>query len=276
MQDSANQAFSMFTIPIDPARTVMRALMDRLFKIEVSGADQIPLTGGGLIICNHTDLIDVPVQGLYSPRRIVYFGKAELFEPDEEIKKLLFQSGSPLNLIPGLIWKPLLEKLLEFYASAVKAQMHEWGGRPIVRNYKGDSAREAVEYYRDLEDYMVKLVSEGELVSIYPEGTRTDTGVMGPFKALAAKIAIRAKVPIIPTGITGSFGFFTPQSILSRRIFSTKITYNVGKPIPPSEFPRGDEKKAAKDLTAELEKQVYALTLHPERRGHARGKTRML
>ncbi|HNN77154.1 MAG TPA: hypothetical protein PKN93_21055, partial [Leptospiraceae bacterium] len=79
-----------------------------------------------------------------------------------------------------------------------------------------------------------------------------------------------------PTGITGSFGFLTPQSILSGRIFSTKIHYNVGKPIPPSEFPKTDEKKAAKELTAELEKQVYALTLHPERRDHARGKTRVL
>lgn len=267
----------MFTIPLDPARAVLRGIMERIFRIEVTGSEFIPRDGGGLIVSNHTDLIDVPVQAINSPRRIVYFGKAELFEPDADIKNFLFKDGSLLNLLPGpMLWKPLLEKILSFYADAVKSQMHEWGGRPIIRNYRGETARDAVEYYRELEDYMVGLIEQGELVSLYPEGTRTETGVMGPFKALAAKLAIRANVPIIPSGITGSFGFFTPQNILSGRIFQTKITYNIGKPIPPSEFPTGDEKKAAKELTAELEKQVYALTLHPERRGRARGKTRKL
>lgn len=267
----------MFTIPLDPARAVIRALLDRVFNIEVTGTEHIPMTGGGLIVSNHTDLIDVPVQAAHSPRKIVYFGKAELFEPDEELTKFLFQNGSPLNVMPGLaLWKPVLEKILRFYADMLRTQMIEWGGRPIVRNYRGETARDAVEYYRDLEDNMVALLNEGNLVSLYPEGTRTETGIMGPFKALAAKLAIRAQVPIIPSGISGSFGFFTPQSILSGRIFSTKIIYNIGKPIPPSEFPKGDEKKAAKELTAELEKQVYALTLHAERRNHARGKTRVL
>ncbi|MBL8021816.1 MAG: 1-acyl-sn-glycerol-3-phosphate acyltransferase [Leptospirales bacterium] len=277
MEDNGNQVFRMFTIPLDPARAVLRGIMERIFKIEVTGSEFIPRDGGGLIVSNHTDLIDVPVQAINSPRRIVYFGKAELFEPDADIKNFLFKEGSLLNLLPGpMLWKPLLEKILSFYADAVKSQMHEWGGRPIIRNYRGETARDAVEYYRELEDYMVGLIEQGELVSLYPEGTRTETGVMGPFKALAAKLAIRARVPIIPSGITGSFGFFTPQNILSGRIFQTKITYNIGKPIPPSEFPTGDEKKAAKELTAELEKQVYALTLHPERRSRARGKTRKL
>lgn len=267
----------MFTIPLDPARAVIRALLDRVFNIEVTGLEHIPMTGGGLIVSNHTDLIDVPVQAAHSPRKIVYFGKAELFEPDEELKRFLFQNGSVLNFMPGLaLWKPVLEKILRFYADMLRTQMIEWGGRPIVRNYRGETAKDAVEYYRDLEENMVALIKEGNLVSLYPEGTRTETGIMGPFKAMAAKLAIRAQVPIIPSGITGSFGFFTPQSILSGRIFSTKITYNIGKPIPPSEFPKGDEKKAAKELTAELEKQVYALTLHAERRNHARGKTRVL
>lgn len=269
--------FKMFTIPLEPARAAMKALMDRVFNIEVTGTEHIPLSGGGIIVSNHTDLIDVPVQAVHSPRKIVYFGKAELFEPDEELKRFLFQNGSPLNILPGLtLWKPVLENILRFYADALRTQMLEWGGRPIVRAYKGENAREAVEYYRELEDEMVSLIKAGSLVSLYPEGTRTDTGIMGPFKALAAKLAIRAQAPIIPSGISGSFGFFTPQSILSGRVFNTKIIYNIGKPIPPAEFPQGDEKKAAKELTLELEKQVYALTLHAERRNHARGKTRVL
>lgn len=266
----------LFTIPLEPARMLVKTLLDTFFHIEVTGTDFIPAEGGAIIISNHTDLVDVPVQGTYSPRKIIYLGKAELFEPDEAIKRFLLQPGSPFHL-PGMdIPRLLLERALETYSAAHKAQLMEWGGQPIIRNYRGDSARDAVQYYKDLEDFMVRVLKEGNILSIYPEGTRTETGVMGPFKAMAAKLAIRAGVPIIPSGISGSFKFLTLESLFSGRIFNTAIQYNIGRPIQPSEFPEGDEKKACKELTAILEKQVYALTQHPERRSRARGKARAL
>lgn len=255
---------------------MIRLLMDTVFHIEATGTDFIPPEGGAILICNHTDLIDVPVQAVYSPRKVVFLGKAELFESGEEIKKILFREGSPLTL-PGVSFiRPVLEKGLEVFGATMKAQMLEWGGRPIIRNFRGEGAREAVEYYQDLETYMVQLLGEGNMLSIFPEGTRTTTGVMGPFKAMAAKLAIRAKVPIIPTGISGSYQFLTTESALSGKMFKNIIQFNVGRPILPSEFPAGDEKRAAKELTAILEKQVYALSLHQERRGTGRGKARVL
>ncbi len=255
---------------------LVRSLLDTVLNIEVSGIENIPMEGGGILICNHTDAIDPPIQGIYSKRKLIFLGKAELFEPDKEIKGFLFQKGSPLNSPFMMLAKPVIEKLLEFYALMQSSQFKEWGGLPVTRNYKGDSARAAVEYYQELENYMVDIVKKGNILSIFPEGTRTDTGLMGPFKAMAAKLAIRAQVPIIPSGINGAFKFSSPESILTGQILRRKISYNVGQPIQPKDFPQGDEKKAAKELTAFLEKQVYALTLHPERRGHARGKAREL
>ncbi|MBI3396728.1 MAG: 1-acyl-sn-glycerol-3-phosphate acyltransferase [Spirochaetia bacterium] len=266
----------LFTVPLEPARAFIKLLMDTVFHIEVSGADSVPKDGGGILICNHTDLIDVPIQAVYTPRKVVFLGKAELFEQGDEMKKFLFREGSPLNL-PGIsAFRPVIEKGLETYGAVIKLQMLEWGGRPIIRNFKGDGAREAVEYYQELENYIVQLLKEGHVLSIFPEGTRTSTGVMGPFKAMAAKLAIRAGVPLIPSGISGSFQFLTPQSIFSGRMFKNIIQYNFGSPIYPDEFPKLDEKRAAKELTAILEKQVYALSLHGERRSTGRGRSRVL
>ncbi len=266
----------LFTIPREPAVALVRELIEQVFNIEVTGTDNIPTTGGALLICNHTDLIDVPVQAVYSPRKIIFLGKRELFEPDLEAKQFLYQEGSPMNL-PGLnLVRPIVERLLETYAFMQRAQFLEWGGVPIIRNFRGEGARAAAEYYHDLENYMVDLLKQGHFLSIFPEGTRTETGIMNPFKALAAKLAVRAQVPIVPSGISGAFNFLNLQNLLSGGMFKRKIRWNVGRPLPPGEFPPGDEKRASKELTALLEKQVYALTLHPERREYARGKARDL
>lgn len=266
----------LFTIPFEPARMLVKTLLDTFLHIEVTGTDNIPLEGGGLIVCNHTDLIDVPVQGTFSPRKLLYLGKVELFEPEEQIKRFLYQENSPLGSPLLAPIRPLLETALQAYGYAHRIQLTELGGHPIIRNYKGESARAAVEYYQELEDFIVGLLKDGKFIAIFPEGTRTETGVMQPFKALAAKLAIRAGVPIVPSGISGAYRFTKLESILSGQIFRTRINYNVGRPILPSEFPAGDEKRAAKELTAILEKQVYALTLHPERRDSGRGKARVL
>lgn len=270
------QVARLFTIPIEPAKALVKLLMDTFFHIEVTGAEHIPLEGGGIIISNHTDYIDVPIQGVHCPRKCIYVGKQELFEPDADIKNFLFQDGSFLNLPLFLPGKVVVERLLELYGALTRVQLMEWGGQPIKRGFKGEGARDAVQYYKELEDYMVDLLKQGNFISIYPEGTRTETGLVGPFKALAARLAIRAGVPIVPSGISGSWRFLKLDSVLSGRIFNTRIVYNIGQPILPQDFPEGDEKKASKELTAILEKQVYALISHPERRGHPRGRTRVL
>lgn len=275
------QVARLFTIPIEPTKALLKVLMDTFFHIEVTGADAIPLTGGGIIISNHTDYIDVPIQGVHCPRKCIYVGKEELFEPEKDLKSFLFQEGSPLNLPPFFVAKAMIERALEVYGAATRIQLMEFGGQPIKRSFKGEdttvsSARDAVQYYKDLEDHLVELLKEGKFISIYPEGTRTETGVIGPFKAMAAKLAIRAGVPIVPSGISGAWKFLTLESLLSGRMFKTHIQYNIGQPILPAQFPTGDDKRAAKELTAQLEKHVYALIEHPERRNNPRSRARVL
>lgn len=259
-----------FFIPREVPATIVKAIMEMIYKVEVTGSEHVPIKGGAVLICNHTDSLDIPVIGLYIPRKVVFLGKNEVFNPQEAIIKMMNAKNSPLSNPSFGFFREGLEKYLNTIGDIYSHQIQKWGGMPIIRNFHGEDAKSAVAYYEELENYMVSILKSGEIVSIFPEGTRTLSGVMGPFKAMAAKIAIRANVPIIPSGISGAWNMSTPQAILSGQTRNTIIKYNIGVPILPEEFPKEPEKKAAKILTEELEKRVYFLTTHPERRGKPR------
>lgn len=260
-----------FFIPREVPIFLLRSFLESIYKIEITGLENIPNKGGAVLVCNHTDNLDPFIQGVYIPRTIVFLGKHELFAPHEPIIKLL-NADLPIKNIPGFNFlKTNLENALTAAADLYKEQLKKWGSLPVIRGYQGQDAKSAVAYYDALENFMVNLLKEGNILSIYPEGTRTTSGVMAPFKALAAKIAIRAGVPIIPSGISGAWKMSEPQAFISGQAFGATIKYNVGIPMTPDTFPEEkNEKKAAKILTEDLEKRVYFLTNNEERRGTPR------
>lgn len=53
-----------------------------------------------------------------------------------------------------------------------------------------------------------KTLSNGVSVVIFPEGTRTKTGLTGAFKRGAFKIAIEMNLPIVPVSISGAYNIW--------------------------------------------------------------------
>ena len=52
----------------------------------------------------------------------------------------------------------------------------------------------------------IRLLKEGEILGIFPEGTRNKTNeILLPFKEGTTRIAIKTKKPIIPFGISGKY-----------------------------------------------------------------------
>lgn len=262
----------LFLIPREVPKFLLKQVLELVYDVEVTGLPFIPSQGGAVLVCNHTDYLDIPVQAVYTDRKIIYLGKYELFHPQTDIMQYIERPGSPFALPPLSLLKPAIRTLLDQMGSSFGKTLKHWGGMPIIRNAYGENMdkKAAMDYYAQMEDYMVDILKSGEILSIYPEGTRSETGVMGPFKAMAAKVAIRAGVPVIPSGIQGAHNMSKPEAFLTGSAFKAKIRYNIGQPIPPEDFPSGPEKKAAKELTEELEKRVYFLKEHPERRGKPR------
>ena len=88
--------------------------------------------------------------------------------------------------------------------------------------------------------HAISLLKNGEIVGLFPEGTRSTTGELGKPEPGIAMIALKAGVPIIPAAIIGTnkkgkYGCIFPQFIIK-----------FGKPIVIS------EERADKELMAKL------------------------
>ncbi len=71
--------------------------------------------------------------------------------------------------------------------------------------------------------HTLRLLDAGRMVGIFPEGTRSRTGRLGPAEPGAALLAARSGAPVIPAAITGSYRF------------RARLTVRFGEPfrLPP-------------------------------------------
>jgi 1-acyl-sn-glycerol-3-phosphate acyltransferase len=72
-------------------------------------------------------------------------------------------------------------------------------------------------------------IRSGSSVVIFPEGTRSRDGHLGPFKKGGFHLAITSGVPIVPVGIQGAHEVMPRGSWILRR---GPVTVEVGAPIP--------------------------------------------
>jgi 1-acyl-sn-glycerol-3-phosphate acyltransferase len=75
----------------------------------------------------------------------------------------------------------------------------------------------------------VRQMHAGKSFLVYPEGTRSRTGELLPFKKGAFIMAIEAQVPIVPMAIVGSRAAMAKGSPM---IYPVTILIRLGEPIP--------------------------------------------
>lgn len=80
----------------------------------------------------------------------------------------------------------------------------------------------------------VDALRRGELVGVYPEATISRSFEIKDFKSGAARMAIEADVPIIPTVIWGAQRVWTKGHPKRLGRTNTPISIAVGEPIPPN------------------------------------------
>lgn len=89
------------------------------------------------------------------------------------------------------------------------------------------------------------LVKEGLSLIIFPEGTRSADGRLGPFKAGSFLLAIEAKLPIVPVSVDGT-RFVMHKGELTTRPGAVRLTLH-----PPVETEALDV-SAARDLAEQV------------------------
>ena len=94
-----------------------------------------------------------------------------------------------------------------------------------------------------------KHLNDGDLLLIFPEGTRNALEKGKKMKKGAAMIAVQSHSPIIPVGISGSFKLFS------------KIKIRIGKPMDLSTYFSKEEISARDyiDITNKLQEEIIRL-----------------
>ena len=95
----------------------------------------------------------------------------------------------------------------------------------------------------------LKRLKRGELVLIFPEGTRSRDGGIAPLKSGFCMLAKKAKVPLVPVAISGAYDVWPRTRKLPRL---ARITMVAGEPIPAETVAALNED----DLVALLDQRI--------------------
>lgn len=170
-------------------------LLKGVFRPTVEGAQNVPEEGPAILASNHLSVADWLFMPLAIPRRVTFVAKAEYFTS------------------PGI--KGRLQRA--FFSGA--------GQVPIDRS-SGTAAAGALATG-------LKILRQGELFGIYPEGTRSPDGRLYKGKTGIARMVLEAKVPIIPVAVIGT-DEIAPQGKLFGRIVRPHVRF--GKPMDFSRY----------------------------------------
>jgi 1-acyl-sn-glycerol-3-phosphate acyltransferase len=101
----------------------------------------------------------------------------------------------------------------------------------------------------------VEVLKQGVALGIAPEGTRSKNAQLQEGKPGTALVALRANVPIVPVGITGSENIFTKIFTFQR----PKVTIRFGKPITLAPLLRDQREQQMQQYTDEIMCRIAAL-----------------
>jgi 1-acyl-sn-glycerol-3-phosphate acyltransferase len=98
----------------------------------------------------------------------------------------------------------------------------------------------------------IRAVKDGMPVFIFPEGGRTQDGQMRPFMKGPAYIAIRARVPLVPLALVGTYELLP---IHTHHFRPRPVKLIIGKPIDTSAY----SIRQVDELTARLRSEILDL-----------------
>ncbi|RVW05631.1 lysophospholipid acyltransferase family protein [Rhodococcus xishaensis] len=166
-----------------------------LGRPKIEGVEHIPSDGPAILASNHQAVLDSFFFPLRVRRRITFLAKSEYF------------TGRGLK---GAFQR--------WFFSVV-------GQVPIDRT-GADAAKDAL-------DAGLRVLSQGKLLGIYPEGTRSPDGRLYKGKTGMARLALESGVKVIPVAMIGTAKV---NPIGSKMWRPAKVTIRVGEPIDFSRF----------------------------------------
>ncbi|MGH2358089.1 MAG: lysophospholipid acyltransferase family protein [Candidatus Limnocylindria bacterium] len=108
------------------------------------------------------------------------------------------------------------------------------------------------------------FLRDGEVVAMFPEGTRSHDGRLQPGRPGAAFLALRSGAPVLPVAIAGTQRLFPRGARMVRR---TRMTVRIGAPFSIGHQPEGRLDRDVLSAGTERIMAAIAALLPPEQGG---------
>ncbi len=171
-----------------------------IFRPRAWGVGNVPRRGPVILASNHLSFSDHFFGPLPVPRKVIFLAKSEYF------------TGRGLK---GLLSRAFFTGL---------------GQIPVDRG--GGAASE-----RAIQTGL-RVLAAGQVLGIYPEGTRRPDGRLYRGKTGVARLAISSGAPVVPCAMIDTFGFQPPGTLWPDRRFRPGVRF--GEPLDFSGY-RGQE-----------------------------------
>jgi 1-acyl-sn-glycerol-3-phosphate acyltransferase len=169
--------------------------LNATFRPWVSGIENVPTTGAVILASNHVSIVDSLFLPLMLRRKVTFLAKSDYF------------TGSGIK------------------GFAVRSFMNGVGQLPIDRS--GGKASEAS------LDTGVQVLQRGDVLGIYPEGTRSPTGKLYRGRTGVARMVLEGKAPVVPVAM---FDTDKAMPIGSKLPKVRRVGVVIGEPIDFSRF----------------------------------------
>jgi 1-acyl-sn-glycerol-3-phosphate acyltransferase len=197
---------------------VLGPVLRLLFRPWVEGEENIPAEGAAIFASNHLSFSDSIFLPLVLPRRMTFLAKSDYF------------TGRGLK---GRL-------TAAFFRGVGQLPVDRSGGRA------SDAALRSG----------LKILRRGEFLGIYPEGTRSPDGRLYRGKTGVARMALEARVPVLPVAMIGTD---KAQPLGQRFPRIMRIGIRIGRPLDFSRYEGMEEDRfVLRSITDEI---MYELML---------------
>jgi 1-acyl-sn-glycerol-3-phosphate acyltransferase len=197
-------------------RVILGPILRVVYRPWAEGLEHVPATGPAIVASNHLSFSDSLFMPLVVPRRVTFLAKSDYF------------TGRGIK---GWLTRVFFRGI---------------GQVPVDR--AGGKASEAA------IGAALKILGRGDLLGIYPEGTRSPDGRLYRGKTGVARMALEAKVHVIPVAMIDTEKMQPPGRLIPR-IMRPGLRF--GKPLDFSRYEgMEDDRYVLRSVTDEI---MYAL-----------------
>jgi 1-acyl-sn-glycerol-3-phosphate acyltransferase len=196
---------------------VIRMWLSTYFRYRVRGRENLPVEGGSFVmVANHSSHLDALCLLAALPMNRIHTAYPAAAAD-------YFFKNVPLGVLSGLFINAM----------------------PFSRKGK---VRQTLESCRQI------LAGEGNVLILFPEGTRTTSGALGRFKGGVGELVAGTAIPVVPCYLDGAFEAWPKGRVVP---VPRRLTLNVGRPMNFAHLARN--RPNCERIAEELESAVQTL-----------------